>query len=64
MANSDSTELQNRLMDLQQKMDELQAWDVNALAKTALTKLGITQFEDSILHLSGGQQKESRLQKC
>lgn len=63
MANSDSTELQNRLMDLQQKMDELQAWDVNALAKTALTKLGITQFEDSILHLSGGQQKRVALAK-
>ncbi|MER2262688.1 MAG: ABC-F family ATP-binding cassette domain-containing protein [Psychrobacillus sp.] len=63
MANSDSTELQNRLMDLQQKMDELQAWDVNALAKTALTKLGITQFEESILHLSGGQQKRVALAK-
>ena len=63
MENSDSTELQNKLMDLQQKMDEYQAWDVNALAKTALTKLGITQFEDSILHLSGGQQKRVALAK-
>lgn len=63
MDNSDSTELQNKLMDLQQKMDDLQAWDVNSLAKTALTKLGITQFEESILHLSGGQQKRVALAK-
>lgn len=63
MENSDSTDLQNRLMDLQQKMDDLQAWDVNSLAKTALTKLGITQFEESILHLSGGQQKRVALAK-
>ena len=49
MEDSNSTERQNKLMDLQQKMDDLQAWDVNALAKTALTKLGITQYEDSIL---------------
>ena len=63
MENSDSTELQNKLMDLQQKMDDYQAWDVNSLAKTALTKLGITQFEESILHLSGGQQKRVALAK-
>ena len=63
MENSDSTDLQNKLMDLQQKMDDYQAWDVNSLAKTALTKLGITQFEESILHLSGGQQKRVALAK-
>ena len=63
MEDSDSTDLQNKLMDLQQKMDDYQAWDVNSLAKTALTKLGITQFEESILHLSGGQQKRVALAK-
>lgn len=63
MEDSGSTERQNKLLDLQQKMDDLQAWDVNALAKTALTKLGITQYEESILHLSGGQQKRVALAK-
>ncbi|WP_391209167.1 ABC-F family ATP-binding cassette domain-containing protein [Psychrobacillus sp. L4] len=63
MEDSNSTVLQNKLMDLQSLMDDLQAWDVNALAKTALTKLGITQFEDSVLHLSGGQQKRVALAK-
>ncbi|WP_144513191.1 ABC-F family ATP-binding cassette domain-containing protein [Bacillus sp. FJAT-22090] len=63
MEDSNSTARQNKLLDLQQQMDDLQAWDVNALAKTALTKLGITQYEDSILHLSGGQQKRVALAK-
>ena len=63
MADSSSTVLQDKLMDLQQKMDDYQAWDVNALAKTALTKLGLTQFEESVLHLSGGQQKRVALAK-
>ncbi|MFF2752834.1 ABC-F family ATP-binding cassette domain-containing protein [Psychrobacillus sp. NPDC058041] len=63
MEDSNSTELQEKLMNLQSQMDDLQAWDVNALAKTALTKLGITQFEDSVLHLSGGQQKRVALAK-
>ncbi|WP_342600974.1 ABC-F family ATP-binding cassette domain-containing protein [Psychrobacillus sp. FSL H8-0483] len=58
-----SSILQDKLMDLQSKMDDYQAWDVNALAKTALTKLGLTQFEDSVLHLSGGQQKRVALAK-
>ncbi|MEK4485537.1 ABC-F family ATP-binding cassette domain-containing protein [Psychrobacillus sp. FSL H8-0484] len=58
-----SSILQDKLMDLQSKMDDYQAWDVNALAKTALSKLGLTQFEDSVLHLSGGQQKRVALAK-
>ncbi len=62
-ADPTSEVLQNNLLALQQKMDELEAWDVNALAKTALTKLGITQYEQSILHLSGGQQKRVALAK-
>lgn len=44
-------------------MDEEQAWDVNALAKTALTKLGIEMFDKEVLTLSGGQQKRVALAK-
>lgn len=44
-------------------MDEEQAWDVNALAKTALTKLGIEMFDKDVLTLSGGQQKRVALAK-
>ena len=44
-SNPTSESLQKTLFSLQQRMDEEQAWDVNALAKTALTKLGIETFE-------------------
>ena len=55
--------LQNQLFDLQQKMDSENAWDVNALAKQALTKLGIDMFDAEVIKLSGGQQKRVALAK-
>lgn len=48
---------QNRLLKAQMKMDELDAWDANAEAKTVLTKLGITEFDKKVADLSGGQKK-------
>ncbi|WP_342462775.1 ABC-F family ATP-binding cassette domain-containing protein [Ureibacillus sp. FSL K6-8385] len=59
----ESEALQNKLFQLQQHMDAEKAWDVNALAKQALTKLGITQFDERISNLSGGQQKRVALAK-
>lgn len=59
----DSADLQEQLFRLQQQMDQLHAWDVNALAKTALTKLGIETFEEQVVNLSGGQQKRVALAK-
>ncbi|WP_397537782.1 ABC-F family ATP-binding cassette domain-containing protein [Rummeliibacillus pycnus] len=59
----ESTTLQEQLFRLQQQMDQQQAWDVNALAKTALTKLGIEMFEEQVVNLSGGQQKRVALAK-
>lgn len=59
----ESTSLQEKLFKLQQQMDQQQAWDVNALAKTALTKLGINMFEEPVSNLSGGQQKRVALAK-
>lgn len=61
--NPTSESLQKTLFSLQQRMDEEQAWDVNALAKTALTKLGIETFDKEVLTLSGGQQKRVALAK-
>ena len=54
---------QQRVFDLQQRMDTENAWDVNALAKQALTKLGIDMFEAKVSTLSGGQQKRVALAK-
>ncbi|MEK4761235.1 ABC-F family ATP-binding cassette domain-containing protein [Viridibacillus sp. FSL E2-0187] len=61
--NPESSQLQTQLFRLQQEMDTQQAWDVNALAKTALTKLGIEMFDEQVTNLSGGQQKRVALAK-
>lgn len=61
--NPASEQLQNNLFTLQQKMDNENAWDVNALAKQALTKLGIDMFDQVVTELSGGQQKRVALAK-
>lgn len=58
-----SEKLQNELFRLQQRMDTDNAWDVNALAKQALTKLGIDMFDKEVTSLSGGQQKRVALAK-
>ncbi len=54
---------QNFYMDIQQKMDEYNAWDVNAMAKTALSRLGIDMFDRKVNELSGGQLKRVALAK-
>ena len=59
----ESAPLQTQLFRLQQEMDSNLAWDVNALAKTALTKLGITMYDEQVVNLSGGQQKRVALAK-
>ncbi|MGE7624546.1 ABC-F family ATP-binding cassette domain-containing protein [Viridibacillus sp. NPDC096237] len=61
--NPESSQLQTQLFRLQQEMDTQQAWDINALAKTALTKLGIEMFDEQVTNLSGGQQKRVALAK-
>lgn len=55
--------LQQDLFRLQQRMDNENGWDVNALAKTALTKLGVSDYEAIVNNLSGGQQKRVALAK-
>ncbi|WP_077318047.1 ABC-F family ATP-binding cassette domain-containing protein [Virgibacillus proomii] len=55
---------QTDLLNIQQKMDELDAWEANTNAKTILTKLGITNFNKQIALLSGGQKKRVALAKA
>lgn len=64
MVDSSSTELQDELMKIQEGMEQENAWDINALAKTALTKLGIDMFDQKIGELSGGQRKRVALAKA
>ncbi|GAF63135.1 ABC transporter ATP-binding protein [Bacillus sp. TS-2] len=54
----------NKLMKYQQEMDQKEAWEANTLAKTILTKLGITTFNQKISELSGGQKKRVAIAKA
>lgn len=57
----DSIVLQNDLIEISNKMDILNAWELESKAKTVLTKLGINNFEAKISTLSGGQKKRVAL---
>lgn len=60
----DDSVVQQRLFDIQQKMDAMDAWDVNTAAKTILSKLGIQDYEAKVSTLSGGQKKRVALARC
>lgn len=53
--------LQKQLLQLGQKMDEANAWQVESEAKTILTRLGIVDFQVQVGTLSGGQRKRVAL---
>lgn len=63
-ADPENMKLIERLMDLQLKMDEQNGWEINTAAKHALTKLGITNFDQDVDTLSGGQQKRVALSRA
>ena len=51
------TALQRRLSSLQQNVEGLNGWETITLAKTILNQLGITNYNEKITGLSGGQKK-------
>lgn len=53
----DNQKLQQKLADLNEQMDRTGAWDVEANAKSILTRLGIYDFSAEVRLLSGGQRK-------
>jgi len=55
---------QRKLTTLQQTMDQLDAWDAMTIAKSVLTRLGITQFTQPVRELSGGQKKRVAIAKA
>lgn len=59
-----NNQLQKQFSQLTEKMDALAAWDVETNAKAILTRLGITNFTDSIQNLSGGQRKRIAMAKA
>ncbi|OIK07446.1 ABC-F family ATP-binding cassette domain-containing protein [Bacillus sp. MUM 13] len=62
--NPENQDIQEKLLKHQQQMDELNAWETSASAKTILTKLGLPDFSKSISVLSGGQKKRAALAKA
>jgi len=53
--------LQQMLIALGQRMDELDAWQLENEAKAILSKLGISKFDTLVGTLSGGQRKRVAL---
>ncbi len=50
-----------KIIKLSQRMDTLNAWSIESEAKGILTKLGISQFQEKVGTLSGGQRKRIAL---
>lgn len=57
----DDSKSQSRLLSLQAKMDADGAWEAESQIKTVLTQLKITNFDQPITELSGGQKKRVAL---
>lgn len=49
------------IIELTHKMDAAHAWDIETEAKSVLTRLGITDFEQKVGNMSGGQKKRIAL---
>ena len=59
--NHESTELLGRLSTIMQRMDAVNAWELETKAKIILTKLGIVDFDAKVGDLSGGYRKRIAL---
>ncbi|TJY42700.1 ABC-F family ATP-binding cassette domain-containing protein [Cohnella pontilimi] len=55
--NASDESLQKQLVKANQRMDELDAWQLESDAKTALSKLGIRDYDTVTDTMSGGQRK-------
>lgn len=53
--------VQRRLLELQQQMDQHFAWQLESEAKAVLNRLGISNFNQKMKTLSGGQRKRVAL---
>ncbi|MEG4069561.1 ABC-F family ATP-binding cassette domain-containing protein [Microcoleus sp. Pol11C2] len=57
----DTDKLMARLSAVSERIDEVDAWDLETKAKLILTKLGIQNFDAKIADLSGGYRKRIAL---
>lgn len=64
LASKEDNEInQQRLIDAMSEVDRLSAWDYDSRAKEILSKLGITNLEQKVATLSGGEKKKVALSK-
>ena len=54
-------ELNKKLIKIQEEIDSLNLWEIESEAKNILNKLGITDYNQKIKELSGGQKKRVSL---
>ena len=57
----EDTNLQEKLLSLNEQMDREGAWQLESEAKAILTKFGLLDFEQKVGELSGGQRKKIAL---
>ncbi len=57
----DDAAVQRRLLEVQQQMDQHFAWQLESEAKAVLSRLGISDFNQKMKTLSGGQRKRVAL---
>lgn len=57
----ENEKLLDKYFRLQKTMDDVNGWDVSSQAKTMLTKLGISDYNQPVSQLSGGQKKRVAL---
>ena len=57
----DDATMQRRLLEVQQQMDQHFAWQLESEAKAVLNRLGISNFNQKMKNLSGGQRKRVAL---
>ena len=61
ISDAERTKLSDRLTRIMEKMDAMDAWELETKAKIILSKLGITDFEAKVGSLSGGYRKRISL---
>lgn len=57
----EDTQIAKRFFQAQEDMDRIDGWEFQASVETILTKLGIKDFNQTIVQLSGGQQRRVAL---
>jgi ATP-binding cassette subfamily F protein uup len=64
MASGSSEELERKFANVSHEIDLHDGWNLENDAKTILSKLGVTRFDENVKNLSGGQRKRVALSRA